>query len=298
VAYAIGVWVRPTNILLALPLAFAFRWHLPLLGRAIVAASPFALALGWYNHQLYGAPWRTGYGTFRDVIASTPVCGAFHIEWTATFLTPVVMPGGLLVVGDGRVDRWDRAMLASWFAVFFLFYSFYNVCSDDFDIRFLLPAIPSLLIGAALVLRDAANVWRIAGWIVAVVIVIGVVGNGIDLSLNKYNALGLVEVDSVFPETVNWAERRLPSNALLYGALMNGAYYYYYPQRITIRYDQVSGDRLEKLQTSAAGTLPWYALLADGECSAERLRQIIPGRWSVVGRNRDITLYRYEREAK
>ena len=49
---------------------------------------------------------------------------------------------------------------------------------------------------------------------------------------------------------------------------------------------------------SAAATLPWYALLWDGECSAERLRQIIPGHWSVVGRNRDVTLYRYEREAQ
>ena len=80
---------------------------------------------------------------------------------------------------------------------------------------------------------------------------------------------------------------------------MNGAYYYYYPQRITIRYDQVVfNDRLEKLQASAAATLPWYALLSDTECSADRLRQIIPGRWSVLGRNRDVTLYRYEGKAQ
>jgi len=298
VAFAIGVWVRPTNILLALALGFALRWRLPLLIRAIVAASPFALALGWYNHQLYGAPWRTGYGTLRDAFSSTPVCGAFHVKWITTFLTPVVMPGGLLVVGDRGVDRWDRAMLASWFLVFFLFYSFYKGCANDDDVRFLLPALPALLIGMALVLRDAANVWRIAGWIVAAVIVIGVVSHGVDLLLHTYDALATDDNDSVYPETVHWAERRLPSNALLYGALMNGAYYYYFPQRITIRFDQVAfGDGLEKLQTSAAATLPWYALLSDTECSGERLRQIIPGRWSVVGRNRDVTMYRYERKA-
>ena len=44
--------------------------------------------------------------------------------------------------------------------------------------------------------------------------------------------------------------------------------------------------------------LPWYALLSDVEFSGERLRQIIPGRWTVVGRNRDITLYRYEGKGK
>ena len=144
------------------------RWRFPLLVRAMVAASPFALVLGWYNHQLYGAPWRFGYGTFREVITLSPVCGAFHIKWTATFLTPVVMPGGLLVMGDRRVDWRDRAMLASWFLIFLLFYSFYNVCENEFDIRFLLPALPALLIGMVMVLRDAANIWRMAGWIVAV----------------------------------------------------------------------------------------------------------------------------------
>ena len=90
----------------------------------------------------------------------------------------------------------------------------------------------------------------------------------------------------------------MPSDAIVYSALLAGAYYYYDPHRVTVRYDQIHGDRLQTLQSSAAAALPWYALLSDVECSGERLRQIIPGRWTVVGRNRDVTLYRYEREAR
>ena len=297
-AFAIGVWVRPTNILLALPLAFAFRWRLPLLARSVVAAAPIGIALGWYNYELYGIPWKTGYGAFNDILIAEPICATFHLKALAKLLTPVVVPGGLLVVVDRRVDRWKRAMLATWFGVFYLFYAFYNYCPSAFATRLLLPAVPALLLGVALLLRDLASSWRVIGSIAAAVVVAAVVARGIYLLANKSEVLREHEVAFVYPETVRWTEQRLPSNAILYSALLTGAYYYYYPQRITVRYDQIFGDRLQRLQSSAAATLPWYALLSDVEFSGERLRQIIPGRWAVVGRNRDITLYRYERKGK
>jgi hypothetical protein len=187
-------------------------------------------------------------------------------------------------------------MLATWFGVFYLFYSFYNYCPNDLATRFLLPALPALLIGVALLLHDLASSWRIVGSIAAAIAVAAVVARGIYLLINQYEVLREHELSFVYPETIRWTEQRLPSDALLYSALLTGAYYYYYPQRITIRYDQIFGDRLRTLQSSAAAALPWYALLSDVECSGEQLRHIIPGRWSVVGRNRDVTLYRYDGE--
>src|SRR4029077_17877733 len=148
-----------------------------------------------------------------------PICATFHLTTLALLLTPVVVPGGLLVIADRHVDRWKRAMLATWFGVFYLFYAFYDYCPNILASRFLLPAVPALLLGVALVLRDLASPWRAVGSIAAAVVVGAVVARGIYLLTNKYEILSENEVASVYPETVRWTERQLPSNAILYSFL-------------------------------------------------------------------------------
>src|SRR5437764_1455415 len=57
VAFAIGVWVRPTNFLLVIALVFALRWKPRSLFAAAIAAAPIGLALAWWNKTLYGSPF-------------------------------------------------------------------------------------------------------------------------------------------------------------------------------------------------------------------------------------------------
>ena len=307
VAFAMGVWVRPTNILLVVPLAVALRFRPALLLRTAAGALPIGLVIASMNQWLYGKWWRTGYGSFFGVISRTPVCARFHVEWMARILTPVVLPGGLLVVFDRRSSGWIRAMLVSWFGVLFAFYSFYNYCDQPFSIRFLLPAVPALLIGASLVVqgvvdrtaalargtpvRTPAPHWTpVLQWIGAALL-ISVSLFHVYLMRTRYDVFHGDEIESIYPETIAWTERQIPSNGILLAGIMTGAYRYYVPSRVTVRWDQLYGDRQAKLESSGAGALPWFALLSDVECSAEELARRVPGEWRVVGRNRDVTLY-------
>ena len=100
VAFAIGVWVRPTNILLGVAFVIALRFRIALLARVTAAALPFAIALMWWNWRLYGSAVRTGYGGFFDQVSWAGMLHAapLHAEWLMRMLTPIAFPIGLLVV--------------------------------------------------------------------------------------------------------------------------------------------------------------------------------------------------------
>jgi hypothetical protein len=93
---------------------------------------------------------------------------------------------------------------------------------------------------------------------------------------------------------VQWAEKQLPPDAVVLTGLLSGAFYYY-TERLTFRWDELKKhNRTQRLQATTANVFPWYAVLSDAECTAECLQQVVPGRWTSLGRNRDITLWRYE----
>src|ERR1700682_2997121 len=62
VAFGIAVWVRPSNLLLALAVGIAMRWRVRALAIAVAASLPLAIALMIVNKALYGSPLLTGYG--------------------------------------------------------------------------------------------------------------------------------------------------------------------------------------------------------------------------------------------
>jgi 4-amino-4-deoxy-L-arabinose transferase-like glycosyltransferase len=114
-AFAIGVAVRPTNMLLVLPLLIALRCRWPRLLAAGAAAVPFALALAWYSDVLYGSPFRTGYGGVGHILSfgSIPPCLGPQTNWLIAAATPLLFPGGLFVALNRRISGWHRALLLS-----------------------------------------------------------------------------------------------------------------------------------------------------------------------------------------
>src|SRR5712691_4624822 len=60
VAFGISVWVRPTNLLLAIPLAFSLRWRPLRLVTAAAVALPIGIASQLFNIRLYGSSLRAG----------------------------------------------------------------------------------------------------------------------------------------------------------------------------------------------------------------------------------------------
>jgi hypothetical protein len=293
-AFGVGVWVRPTNILVALPLAFAVRWNWRLLLRLAAGAIPLGLGLMWWNDALFGSPFVNGYGNVRDLV-STGVwrkCGGHHLRELTRALSLVVPLGAALTLLVPRVARWDRALLASWFGVFFAFYASYDICTDWWDMRFLLPALPAMFI-AFILLFDHRRQFVLA---VAALLLVAFVVRRESLQAKELGVLGYAERERIWPETARWAAARIPQRAVVISGIYGGAVLYY-TGHLTARWDFMDAYDSETLQSAAAAAhLPCYALIsAIADANDDEFRRRIPGNWEVVDVTRDVTLYRIRR---
>ncbi len=285
-AFAIGVCVRPSNLLLAIAVAFAMRWRLSRLAIAVAAAVPFAIALMAWKNAMYGSPLRTGYGAMDLSWVNPRVRFPHYSYWLFAQLTPLIFPGGLLVALDKRVEVLRRAILVSWFLPFFVFYCFYSAYDAWWYTRFLLPAIPPLIVGFFLLIRDL-RLPRFAAAIVVVAVMVFMIREERELA-----PLAIGEGESVYPECVRWAEQRLPPDALVATEQFSGSFLYY-SGRPTVRYDLLDADRFETLRAYVgAADLRWYALVSEDEFKGLQTR--MPGMWTPLGKCRDVTLYRLD----
>lgn len=281
-AFAIGVAVRPTNLLMALPLLIALR------GRVWIAALsslPVALALMAYSNALYGSPFATGYGSAGDVLKWSVFakCGSFHVRTLSVLMIPAVAPLGLLVAFVRRIDVRQRVLLVSWVLVFFAFYSMYDICDSVESSRFMLPAVPPLIVGFLHVLPR-----RVAAVCVLLVLAVQV------RNVGSLHVLHANESESVYPETVRWSQTILPQDAVVATGLLSGAYFHD-TGRVTIRWDQVHPESAAILRDAFPANAPWYALISEVEGDADDLARHMPGQWEAAGSNRDITLWRLRR---
>ena len=63
-AFGMAVLVRPTNVLLLLPLLFALPLRVGTVGLFFAGGLPFGAVFAWYGRTCYGHFLRTGYGDF------------------------------------------------------------------------------------------------------------------------------------------------------------------------------------------------------------------------------------------
>ncbi|HSP16870.1 MAG TPA: hypothetical protein VLV78_19140 [Thermoanaerobaculia bacterium] len=298
VAFAIGVWVRPTNVLLGFPLLFAVRIRWKSLINIAIGGLPFAVALMWWGARLYGSPFRTGYGAIDFSWAGAMSAAPQHAEWLLRFMSVLIFPAGLFVVFDRFVDGWTRAMLAVWFVVFLFFYSLYGFFDGWLCVRFLLPAIPALIIGTLLLVRDLYRLgtrWNrpVAAAIALLLVVwIGYAPIHWTGKLGILPQLKTIEIS--YPRYIAWAEGRLPRRAVIVTGVLSGPFLYY-ADRPIVRYDQLNDDRFQILRAYAGiHDLPWYAVMSDEEIDLQGLRQRFRGDWQLVDHWNDVTIYRLE----
>lgn len=294
VAFSIGVWVRPTNFLLCIALAFALRWNPRRLIAAAAGSAPLGLALAWWDKMQYGSPFRTGYGSLFDVIKPYPACGAFHLGMIVSMLTPLIAFGALFVFFDRRVGGWLRTLIGVWIGSFLLFYSFYDFCDE----RFLLPALPALLAGFLLVLKRATDAvgeyTPVFAQVIAGLVILTLIGLQVKALLEQ-DTFELAKYDGIYPSTIAFAEARLPKDAVVVSGLMAGAFLYD-SGRFTFRFDMLpDAGRLAVVREAAKRAHKrWYALLSVAEMTPERFAVWEPARWVPVGINGDVTLWRLE----
>ncbi|QYM78218.1 hypothetical protein K0B96_13025 [Horticoccus luteus] len=244
-AVTVAVFVRPANALLLLPVAFGLglAWR-----RWLVFAwcgLPGALAWAAFNRHLYGSALATGYGNIADTLRWSYIGPtlAHFAKWIPVVLTPAVAL--FLLLPAARASVRAKRLLGVWASAFVLFYSAYYFSHETWwYLRFLLPAMPALLIGAALVWQQwpapaltlalegsvqtsrrwqsarclrvplttfffiAALVWQIAwGWHFQV--------HKIELGERPYR------------EVARWVQQSLPPHAVLVAGQVSGAVFHY-----------------------------------------------------------------------
>jgi hypothetical protein len=229
----------------------------------------------------------TGYGGVGSILsfAGVPACFSKQAGWLFLMGTPLLFPGGLLVAFHRSMEAWNRALLLSWFAVFFLFYAYYSFCPDHSSTRFLLPALPPLMIGLVSMLSRIPRV--VAAFIVLIVLAREV------QQVGRLHVLHLNEWEAIFPQTVAWVDREVPRNAVVMSAITSGAFYFH-SDRAVVRWDQLTPETSALLRANRRFAGPWYAVVSEVEGGLEALRARVPGEWREAGKIRDVTVWRLD----
>ena len=303
-AFGLAFLVRPSSVLLLIPIFFSIRLSPKTLLLFFLGGLPFAGVFCAYNAAAYGHPLMTGYVATRHqdlvMLSNFTIRFRHYIYWlTATMsLTPLL--GWLCVAMDRDVKLRDRALLISWFGVFLLFYSCYFYYAEWWYTRFLLPGMPALILGTLLVVRDLGkHIERSAAgqkgvWLrwAAVIVLIGVTLGFERQSVERFRLLKVAALDMAQADFCRQSDRLLPRQALLVATEMSGAIRFYTGRPI-IRYERVGAEEWQTLQARAAESgYQCYALLLSQEI--EEAQKRLPGRWTRLGMLRQISLWQIE----
>jgi hypothetical protein len=302
-AFGLGVLVRPASAVLIFALAFAlpFRPSAWLLFGA--GGVPFAGYFAGFNRVSYGGSLRTGYGSGGALAdfawANFPPRFRHYLYWLGSQWTPLVPLCAFASVLDRLRPLRTRLLLACWFGAFFLLYCCYGPYETWWYTRYLLPAVPALLFGAAFVLEDFAAVAhasqrravRAAAAGLALLVFLAVCGRGLQLG-RHFGVLDVGRGEAVYPETVRWAAARVPANAVIVAMQFSGAMKAY-GWGTFIRWDYIDAERFPALrrQIEARG-FRIYALVFPFEVRDAASR--VPGNWTYLGSNRDAGLFRLD----
>lgn len=287
-ALSMAVLVRMTDLLLlpALLVLLLPNWRRLLL--AGVAGLPGAAWLMYYNHTLYGGAFRSGYGpaiweTFSRSFFS-PTLSHFAY-WLAVLLpTPFLV---LPLVALWRARSRVLLALGLWFGAIAGFYLFYSVSRETWwCLRFILPAVPALLIAGAIGAQSLVPQKR---WLPALVLTLWAVVASMYWS-RRLAPLGMKQANAVYAEVTAQARATLPRDALIATLAASGAFYFYTDFPI-LRADLMERDEFARYAALAQKVgRPIYAALFigyDDSLIAERM----PGRWEKIATVRNVQLW-------
>jgi hypothetical protein len=307
---SMALLVRPSNLLLSLPLLVAFglspaRYALGLLG-----ALPGMLFAGYVYWRLYGSLpfWHsTGYGSPKQIFAvftadeSQPFSIAYFrhhashfVFWILTYLGPLVLCAMLLpLFPRGRSRGW--AMHAVWFAVLFLSYALFQPAGEAWwYLRYLLPAFPSLILlgtgGLSLLweyVTPTTKKWplalKAASAAAIILLSIGWMATA-TLRLSLFNQRA---DEKIYPDAASWARNHAPANAMIICSGFSGTMYHYTDLPI-VRFDGLpEGKATAFLEAASAQGRPLYAILWPYEVDDAMRR--LGGNWTKlteIGRQR------------
>jgi hypothetical protein len=294
-AFGVAVLVRPTNVLLLLPLAFALPATRSTLALFAAGGVPFAVAFGAYNLHCYGGLLKTGYGKtglFEEfALSQFPPRVRFYAVQLLQTLSPIVPLGWLALPVDRGTETRDRALLVTWFGAYLLVFSFYGPYQSFIFVRFLLPGVPALVLGAALVGRRLLGDSSARRVVLAAVLFLSTLALEVR-SARRLDVLGIIEDQSVYPETCRWASSVLPAQAVVVTMQASGALEYY-TDLTYVMWVWLDPPSFARLRPAVERTgRRWFALVFPAD--AEEFAKHAPGHWTKIGEERGVALCRLD----
>jgi hypothetical protein len=295
VATSLAVLVRPTSVLLLLPLALAFgrdfRRYL-LLG---VGGLPGALFFCYYNWRAYGSPLASGYGDIWNAFGPVNLGpNLLHFaRWIPALLTPLVAL--VLVAPFLRAGRQRAlAVLGLWSLLQIGFYAFYYHSGETWwYLRFILPVFPALILTTLVVLRHGWLRLASALWARITLAVLVVLALGWEITLNRRLAVLTMAAGEVnYLHIAGWAGGQLPPDSAVFCMQVSGALHFYTPLML-IRWDEVIPAEMPRLfAVLQAEKRPVYAILFDFERTEAFNR--LGGRWTQINTVGPATCWKLE----
>jgi hypothetical protein len=294
-AASASVVTRPNLVPLALVVTGAILLGRPRVGRAVwfaVGLVPGCLAIAALNQRFYGTTLSSGYGPLATLFEWSRLSANLHRYpvWLVELHTPVILlalaaPVARLRELDASSERPDSravaALMLAFSAVLLLCYVFWVPFDSWPFLRFLLPAIPLLLISMSAVvvalLQRAPLPYRTGGLFV-VAILLGC------WCLVKAQSLGVfatADVEHRYVAVGEYIGRAVPPNAVFLTVMESGSVRFY-GHRVTVRWDMLEPHGLEWALDvlRSAGYAP-YILLESWE---EELFRTRFGSHGAVGR--------------
>jgi hypothetical protein len=295
---AVDVLLRPTNILAFLPVAVALGLSLRRWALLSAGGLPGALLFALHNFAAYGSWFATGYGDNRIdfAFAAAPLTLAYYVRWLPVLLSPVVV--FVLWLPWSRSERLrTRWALGVWIAAFLAFYLFYKATHEVWwNLRFLLPAAPAMVIGGVLALRDAlSRVPRIAAKLLSPMgfglAVAFVIANSVWWA-RDFHILSVPAGESRYQQVAAWLNSHLPKDAVCL-AMQDSGSLLYYTDFVVVRWDAVRSSEVNKVETAVYHSgRPLYAVLFPFEVADRRILDWrFPGGWRKVGAVADVTIW-------
>jgi hypothetical protein len=204
---------------------------------------PASLAIAAIYRTFWGSVLKSGYGSLNDLFSIANI-------WPNMLLYPRAIASCLPVALLGPIawfvhrDRLTTIALGSWTAVVALVYLPYPAYDSEWNLRFLLPGVPALMVLVSLAVLPLAELLIEKHAAAALLIAAAVGGLGVHTA-RRLLAFDM-EHERRYAAIGAFIERELPERAVLLAMLHSGSANYY-SGRPTIRYDLLAATRLDPL---------------------------------------------------
>lgn len=265
-AAAAAILTRPNLLPLAVPVALAFRFrHAAIFA---VAFLPGCILVALLNTALYGWPTESGYGSLQTLFSFSHFAANLkrYPTWLIQTETPLIC---LAVLAPWVLQTPRQRSLASIFlavaAVCFACYLFYLPFDNWTYLRFLLPAIPLLLVlSATVTLTWGRRRLPLSASLLLTAALLLLLAWRWDTSVSHGFRVSRA-ADRRFERVGAYVRDELPPNAIVFTLIHSGSIRHY-SERTTIRWDVLDKDWLDRAVAFLRERgYPTYLVLDDDE---------------------------------